>query len=623
MTLAATSIMEIRYTATSGNVNGGGFNPANANFLTNGTVLLGTGNSPTIASVSYAFVAGDVNAKVFIPVQTGVTYAGWFNIVSVATGVATLQAAIGQGVLTSNNYFFTQKSAGITATDSPTGVTFGVDYSQQDAAIISPTDLVSVGSSSTMTSVAALFTPVMVGNFLHLNNAGTGGFGTVGWYEIVSYNSTSSVVTDRTTNGGTAMASGQGKIGGAMSLNSSDNTLFAIGTNTSTAAFRWFVKYNASSYTLSASSTVAAGSSTWPSIIEGYNASRGDRPKPGGNIPLISTGGAVLTGGSACVAISIACTGTATKLFTITRAINCASYNTSPTAGRDAFGTSSSTLIGCEAVSVRGQGTTAGAGVSLQVIGCWFHDSDKGILTTTGRLLVLDSIFTGNVTAGVHVNGANASIIVMGCTFDGATNKLGTDLLLATGVLNVISRNNIFSGATTGVSAADAGSTNLSNFCNYYNNTTDVSTSSTWQLGPNDLALNPGYASVAQITGTTATTSNSGNTLVDSGKTFITSGVVAGRDYVYVSSSSGTTGVYTILSVDGETQVTLGQAPGASSGNVTYEITTGRNYGIGTNMKNVGSPGVLPGSLTTGHRDIGAAQHADVATISGAYALFG
>jgi hypothetical protein len=41
---------------------------------------------------------------------------------------------------------------------------------------------------------------------------------------------------------------------------------------------------------------------------------------------------------------------------------------------------------------------------------------------------------------------------------------------------------------------------------------------------------------------------------------------------------------------------------------ISYQLTTGHNFAIGTNLKAKGFPGAFPAGLTTGYLDIGAAQ---------------
>ena len=83
MALAAGTIWESRASATTGNVNGAGFNPANAAAVTDLTTDANTANtnSPVVSSATYTFVAGDVNAWLYIVSGTNWT-PGWYQIAS-------------------------------------------------------------------------------------------------------------------------------------------------------------------------------------------------------------------------------------------------------------------------------------------------------------------------------------------------------------------------------------------------------------------------------------------------------------------------------------------------------------------------------------------------------------
>src|SRR5262245_31004119 len=98
MAIANTTIYEVR--STGNDLNGGGCTPCNANFMTDRAVsnAQGTGTGPAVTSASYTFVAGDVNAWLFI--RSGTNWIpGWYQIASVAGGAATLNAAIGAAIL--------------------------------------------------------------------------------------------------------------------------------------------------------------------------------------------------------------------------------------------------------------------------------------------------------------------------------------------------------------------------------------------------------------------------------------------------------------------------------------------------------------------------------------------
>ena len=55
--------------------------------------------------------------------------------------------------------------------------------------------------------------------------------------------------------------------------------------------------------------------------------------------------------------------------------------------------------------------------------------------------------------------------------------------------------------------------------------------------------------------------------------------------------------------------MTLDIAPGTNAtADKVWQITTGHNFALGTNLKALGTPALFPGGLTTGYTDIGAVQ---------------
>lgn len=118
MAWSATTVMEIRASATAGNVNGGGFNPSNgaANAtdysqqdaaqygFTDLASTDGTTNPSTVTSASHTFDSNDVGN--FLKVNSGTNWTvGWYEIVSVAGGAATLDRAVGTAATLSNGTY--------------------------------------------------------------------------------------------------------------------------------------------------------------------------------------------------------------------------------------------------------------------------------------------------------------------------------------------------------------------------------------------------------------------------------------------------------------------------------------------------------------------------------------
>jgi len=81
-------------TTGSDTANGGNFDPGCANMSTNLAATFANTASPVVTSATYTFVSGDVGAWLFNK-PTGVWQGGWYPIVSVAGGAATLGAAVG------------------------------------------------------------------------------------------------------------------------------------------------------------------------------------------------------------------------------------------------------------------------------------------------------------------------------------------------------------------------------------------------------------------------------------------------------------------------------------------------------------------------------------------------
>lgn len=97
MAIASTTLWEWNASATASNVNGGGFNYNNANFLSNLTTDANTGNiaSPVVSSATYNFVAGDVGNWLYIKLGVNWYVNCWYQIVSVVSNKVTLFVAIG------------------------------------------------------------------------------------------------------------------------------------------------------------------------------------------------------------------------------------------------------------------------------------------------------------------------------------------------------------------------------------------------------------------------------------------------------------------------------------------------------------------------------------------------
>ena len=164
----------------------------------------------------------------------------------------------------------------------------GTDYSQQNAAQFSGTNLASTSGTTNpciVTSATHNFVAADVGNLIYIP-AGTNW--TVGRYEVVSVSSNAATL-DRACGISASISGGTWAEGGALAtLNT------ALSYNT-TSNVTWV---KAGSYTVIATTTIPTSvndlSNTTPNMVLGYNASRGDNPT-GSNRPTITTSTAGIT----------------------------------------------------------------------------------------------------------------------------------------------------------------------------------------------------------------------------------------------------------------------------------------------------------------------------------------
>ncbi len=489
----------------------------------------------------------------------------------------------------------------------------GTDYSLQNTAQLTATDLTCTAGSTTVTSATGGFTTAMVGNYIHLT-ALTGTGAIIGWYEIVSRTDTNNVVLDRTpTNGANNITAGTFYVGGALSFgNTLDDDLFEIAVPGNI----YYIKGGAT-YTPGEAISISTAGAALTIEIRGYTTSHADwTTTTGANRPTLDMAANGFTLGNNWSMSGVILKGTAAAVLTGgtgSRVINCKVTNTSTTAGRSAMTCATDQFtFNSEFVSYRGNGIVMnGAAVS-----CYAHDSNNGILVANGTVVqnIQNCIFESNVTAAINnTTGVTGRVVISGCTLFGSTNKTGIGVNLATASTDVALVNNIITGFVSGAVHADTQTIGFDNYNNYHNNTTDVTN---WTKGANDSAVAPSFTSVGQVTGATATTS--GSVLTQAGADFTASGVVAGRDYLYLVSGTGVTaGIYGITNV-GTTTLTLDIAPGTNAtADKVFQITTGRNFAVGPAMKALGFPGAFPGGVTTGYLDQGAIQRQEAAAVGG------
>lgn len=583
MSLSVLTVYELNASATASNANGGGFNPSNANMLTDLAATSATGNAAVVTSATYTFVAGDVGHWVYVKSGTNWT-AGWYKIASVAAGAATLNSAIGAAIQTDSTQgspsprYKTNTVAGVATVASPTAGTFTIDYSQSTTAIKTDTNLTCTAASTTIVATTG-FTPVMVGNLIHLTIlTGTGAI--VGWYEIVSYTNGTTVVLDRTpTDGVNNITAGTFYVGGAISLNSTlDDDFFEImsGTN-GTGANRIFVKNG--SYSLGEAVAIAsAGGTQAPVIIEGYNTTRGDIPT-GTSRPEITGGASALTLAANWEMYNVSFNSSATTGFTMgagNKIVNTKIVNNSTLVrvamipGADTF------ILNSEIISYKGTAVSISASI-VQIVGSYIHNSNNGITmgSSASNLHLLNSIISSNVAQAINTTAAPVgNLLIVGNTFYGAENKLGVGMNWITGTTDVHTLNNIFYGFTTAVTHANVQTVSFDNYNNYFNNTADVNN---WAKGANTLAVNPAFTSMSQMTGTGATSLT--NVLTHAAGGFNAT-VTDNVTLVYLVSGTGTGFIAGNYLVTAHTDTTLTLSSVITSSGAGSAIVFQLDYGL-------------------------------------------
>jgi len=332
------------------------------------------------------------------------------------------------------------------------------DYSQQDTAQLSLTDLASDGAGTGISSATGGFTAAMVGNGFRIESTGTF---TAGWYEITAYTDTNNVTIDRSA--GATKSGGAGKVGGAVALPTD-----ALLETFSPGNTLWV---EAGTYTFTGSVALSkSGAQNNHIRIIGYNTTRGDDPV-GTDAPLFAFGAYSFTSGFYWDLHHLRATGTGTFLFKVYNGCIITDLDGETTSGASTSApinmAGAALLLRCYSKSASGCGVyaTAAYGVAQD---CYFYDSARGGYTTqfavTFNSCVADSCTTGfevgnvcrvtnstiyNATTGIKSGAANFGQYFFDNIFDTCT--LGIE---ATGANYRLLSGNNFYNCTTRVSAA-------------------------------------------------------------------------------------------------------------------------------------------------------------------------
>jgi hypothetical protein len=489
MALSASTIWEVAATGSDGNAgsdaNSGGFNPANVNMATDLAATTATSTSPVVTSASYTFVAGDVNAWVFI--QSGTNWnPGWYKIASVVGGAATLSAAIGAAVLySSGGPSSLSTSAGCATTASPTAGVWTIDYSQTGTCPYSFTDMVIDATTNTKFSSAAK--PVgknFVGNLINVTS-GTGF--TVQVVEVVSTSGT--VATCDKSLGTLSSTGGNGNMGGSLASPGQSGKA-AISTNSV------FIKSATYSIT-SASTNISGGCLSWPANssgngtagIVGYGAVRCDfGTKPLLQASGITTATLVLSSTSTnCINISVdGASLTAIKGIATTNTVGIFAYKCKASNCTN-FGFDCAACIACEATGCSTSSAAFGGSIHLF---CTAHNNSNTGFGSSGNFggtqkacFCLSTNNTGAASDGFSL-GAGSTYV--NCTAYG-NGRDGFRIASANGngtVINCIAYGNTSTGFNS-----NSGCICLLSFCAAGNNSTNIGTTISNQFDFNNITL--------------------------------------------------------------------------------------------------------------------------------------
>ncbi len=369
----------------------------------------------------------------------------------------------------------------------------GTDRSQTTAAYKDHNDLASADGDANptiVTSAAHPFTAADNGNIIHIT---AGGDWTGGWYEIVSVDGSNNATLDRAASGTNgAITGGTYYLGGACSMNSALDHDFL---NQIIAGNTVYVKYNATPIATGENVTdTTDGTSTTSINIVGYDTTR-TTTNTDTNRPTINPAAYTFTVGGYVNLKNF--------IFTVTGAngislgTNCSVYNikvTNSSATADRYGLiayGSNKVINSEFISTNGFAIFLAGMTNLY--GNYIHDSKTGIKVGAANSNIIMNVLDTFTTAAI--DGASyGNNNISNNTMYGGSSPTGTGVLFTTGNAQLL-YNNIIANFATGASSTNLYTDTVSNYNNFYNNTTADRTN--WPTGVNDIDADPGFQDAA------------------------------------------------------------------------------------------------------------------------------
>ena len=355
----------------------------------------------------------------------------------------------------------------------------GTDFSQQNAAQYDLTGGTTAGADAVFLHASAAAD--MVGNILKINS---GTNFTIGWYEILSVSVGVSITLDRAC-ATAAGALGAAKIGGYLSLGSSDDAVFeALAPGN-----KLYIEKG--TYTIGgAVNVINDGTTTLPINIVGRDGSDTVAPT-GANRPILAFAANtstfagdyynfynldITTSSSAGLSVSIGAILSNTKVF-----------NNSVTAGRVAItAVASLKIISCEAISTNGVGISFSDDVL--VTGSYIHDCGQtGLSIGTGDDAKITFNIIDTCATAISIGTSGFSFFIQNNTLYNGTTGINNGGISG---LNGSILNNTISEFTTGANSTTNWPSDLWDYNNFFNCTTPRTNVN---AGPNDTALDPAF----------------------------------------------------------------------------------------------------------------------------------
>lgn len=343
-----------------------------------------------------------------------------------------------------------------------------VDYSNQNSPELVITDGATAGIGSTAFSTAnGGLTAAMAGNIVYLQ---TGTNLVDGWYQFTVIIDTNNATLDRAPDDGVGGVSGaDGNVGGALDIFTAtfmnDTTLVVPGQTI-------YIKNDGTMTLTGAMAVTNDGTSVNPFVLEGYNASRGDKPT-GNNRPLIA-GAANNFYFDNYWKIKYARVTTTTSLglrADVDSCIeNCSVMNSSGSVDRSALeaGSSTTKIYKCEGVSTNGDAVNLAGGSSIFF--SYLHDSNIGVRFGGDFCKAMNNLIDTSIT-GIS-DGGTAGLdgqIIINNTIYNSTTGISSNDGSGWGVFS-----NLIDNCTTGASWTTEQGINCFDNNQWSNNGTDV-----------------------------------------------------------------------------------------------------------------------------------------------------